>query len=125
MQTDSDVTTLRHTRAATGQTLSAGIDERTQQSDASRVVGMFGSNVADDDQLLGAEITHAGVLLGRVEGLFRDAISQRVWRLLTSYGLAGRRVAVPMEWVVSRSPTRLVLAVGARSLDDLSDWTRS
>jgi hypothetical protein len=41
--------------------------------------------------------------------------------LITAYGPAHRRVAVPMEWVVHRSPTRLVLGVGSPSLDDLSD----
>ena len=83
---------------------------------------MFTSTVSNDAQLLGADITYRGMLLGHVEGLIRDPISHRVWRLLTSYGQTRRRVGVPMEWVVSRSPTRLDLAVGARSLDDLSDW---
>jgi hypothetical protein len=79
----------------------------------------------NDTQLMGAEMTFDKTLLGLVEGLVRDPISQRVRRLVTSYGPTGRRVAVPMEWVVNRSPTRVVLAVGARSLDDLSDWTRA
>ncbi len=81
--------------------------------------------IAHDTQLLGAEITFDKTLLGHIEGLVRDPISQRVRRLVTSYGLTGRRVAVPMEWVVNRSPTRLALGVGARSLDDLADWTRA
>ena len=80
---------------------------------------------ADDRQLMGAEITFDKTLLGHVEGLGRDPISHRVWRLITSYGESRRRVGVPMEWVINRSPTRLTLAVGARSLDDLSDWTAS
>jgi hypothetical protein len=77
---------------------------------------------ANDNQLIGAEIMFGTTLLGHVEDLVRDPVSQRVRRLITSYGLAGRRVGVPMEWVVNRSPSRLVLGVGARSLDDLSDW---
>jgi hypothetical protein len=83
---------------------------------------MFTSKTTDDAQLMGAELTFGSTLIGHVEGLIRDPISQRVWRLLTSYGRTARSVGVPMEWVVSRSPTRLVLAVGARSLDDLQDW---
>jgi hypothetical protein len=83
---------------------------------------MFTSKTTDDAQLMGAELTFGSTLIGHVEGLIRDPISQRVWRLLTSYGLTARSVGVPMEWVVSRSPTRLVLAVGVRSLDDLQDW---
>jgi hypothetical protein len=76
----------------------------------------------NDSQLMGAEVTFARSLIGHVEGLVRDPISQRVRRLITSYGLTGRRVAVPMEWVVNRTPSRLVLGVGTRSLDDLNDW---
>jgi len=34
-------------------------------------------------------------------------------------------LGVPMEWVVKRSPSRLVLGVGVRSLDDLHDWARA
>ena len=78
----------------------------------------------NDDQLLGAQITFGGTLLGHVEGVIRDPVSQRVWRLITSYGLLGRRVAVPTEWVVKRSASRLVLAVGARSLDELGERAR-
>ncbi len=73
------------------------------------------------DELIGAEITFGKTLIGHVEGLIRDPLSQRVRRLITSYGLSGRRVAVPMEWVVKRSAPRLALGVGARSLDDLGD----
>jgi len=72
-----------------------------------------------DTQLMGAEMTFGKTLIGHIEGLVRDPISHRVRRLITSYGLAGRRVEVPMEWVINRSPSRLVLGVGARSLDDL------
>jgi hypothetical protein len=74
---------------------------------------------------MGAEITFGPTLIGHVEGLVRDPLSQRVRRLITSYGRTGRRVAVPMEWVAKRSASRLVLAVGVRSLDDLADRTRS
>jgi hypothetical protein len=82
---------------------------------------MATSIAIDDTQLMGAEITFGTTLIGHVEGLVRDPISQRVRRLITSYGTTGRRVAVPMEWVVNRSPSRLVLGVGPRSLDDLAD----
>jgi hypothetical protein len=68
---------------------------------------------------MGAEITHRTTYIGRVEGLLRDPVSHRVWRLLTSYGPTGRQVAVPIEWVVRRTPERVELGVGARSLDDL------
>jgi hypothetical protein len=83
---------------------------------------MFTSKAAYDAQLMGAELTFGSTLIGHVEGLIRDPISQRVRRLITSYGLNRRRVGVPMEWVVKRSAERLVLAVGVRSLDDLQDW---
>ena len=78
-----------------------------------------------DVQLMGAEITFGATLMGQVEGLVRDPISQRVRRLITSYGPGRRRVGIPMEWVVKRSAERLVLGVGVRSLDDLADWTRA
>jgi hypothetical protein len=78
-----------------------------------------------DGQLMGAEITFGSTLIGQVEGLVRDPISQRVGRLITSYGPRRRRVGVPMEWVIKRSAERLVLGVGVRSLDDLADWTRA
>jgi hypothetical protein len=83
------------------------------------------STAAHDEQLMGAEITFGKTSIGHVEGLVRDPLSQRVRRLITSYGHAGRRVAVPMEWVTKRSATRLVLGVGARSLDDLADQVRA
>jgi len=82
---------------------------------------MFSSVATNDEQLVGAEITFGTTLIGHVEGLLRDPVSQRVRRLITSYGLMRRRVGVPMEWVVKRSASRLVLGVGARSLDDLCD----
>ena len=83
---------------------------------------MFTSTAATDAQLMGAELTFGATLIGHVEGLSRDPLSQRVRRLITSYGLNRRRVGVPMEWVVKRSAERLVLVVGPRSLDDLQDW---
>ena len=86
---------------------------------------MFTSQATNDAQLMGAELTFGSTLIGHVEGLIRDPISQRVWRLVTSYGLRGRRVGVPMEWVVSRSPSRLALAVGLPSLDDLPEWAHA
>ena len=82
---------------------------------------MLKSAAAHDDQLVGAEITFGTTLIGHVEGLVRDPISRRVRGLITSYGLKRRRVAVPMEWVTKRSDSGVVLAVSARSLDDLSD----
>ena len=81
--------------------------------------------LAADDELIGAEITHGATLIGHVEGLVRDPLSQRVWRLLTSYGPAGRHVAVPMEWVVRRTPQRIELGVGPLSLDDLNERYRT
>jgi hypothetical protein len=77
-----------------------------------------------DEQLLGAEITFGATLLGHVEGLVRDPVSHRVWRVTTSYGPNNRHVAVPMEWVTKRSAARLTLGVGARSLDDLAERAR-
>jgi hypothetical protein len=82
---------------------------------------MFTSKATDDSQLMGAEVMFGATRIGHVEGLIRDPISQRVRRLITSYGLTARRVGVPMEWVVSRSSSRVALAVGVRSLDDLQD----
>lgn len=71
---------------------------------------------------MGAEIMFGNMLVGHVEGLAHDPHSHRVRRLITSYGLTVRRVGVPMEWVIQRSPARVVLAVGVRSLNDLPDW---
>jgi len=73
------------------------------------------------EQLIGAEISFGTTLIGHVEGLVRDPLSHRVRKLITTYGLPARRVAVPMEWVARRSTSRLVLGVGTRSLDDLAD----
>jgi hypothetical protein len=73
--------------------------------------------------LLGAEVVFGTGVIGHVEGVVRDPVSQRVWRLVTRYGPAqGRQVAVPIEWIVRRSARRVVLGVGARSLDQLSDY---
>jgi hypothetical protein len=83
------------------------------------------STATADSELMGAEISFGPTLIGHVEGLARDPISQRVRRLVTSYGVNGRRVGVPMEWVVKRSAARLELAVGVHSLDDLADWTQA
>jgi hypothetical protein len=82
---------------------------------------MPSSTQPDNEDLMGAEITYGATVIGRVEGLVRDPVSQRVWRLLTSYGPTGRHVAVPIEWVVHQTPRRIELAVGIRSLDDLGD----
>jgi hypothetical protein len=73
----------------------------------------------DEDSLIGAEITFGAAPIGRVLGVVRDPLSQRVRRLITTYGALSRRVAVPMDWVTKRTPTRLELGVGPRSLDDL------
>jgi hypothetical protein len=81
---------------------------------------MTTSTSADAD-LIGAELVFGKTSLGQVLGVLRDPISQRVRRLITSYGPDGRRVAVPMEWVVGRTPGRVALAVGPHSLDDLPD----
>ena len=76
---------------------------------------------ADQDTLIGAEITFGATPIGRVQEVLRDPFSQRVRRLVTTYGASGRRVAVPMEWVTKRTPSRVELGVGARSLDDLAE----
>lgn len=86
---------------------------------------MFASLPTGDAQLVGAEITFGNKLIGHVEGLAQDPITHRIWRLVTSYGSSGRRVGVPVEWVVNCSATRVELAVGTHSLDDLSEWTRA
>jgi hypothetical protein len=74
-----------------------------------------------DDNLIGAELVFGTTSLGHVLGVRRDPISQRVWRLIVTYGPHGRQVAVPMEWVARRTPTRVTLAVGVGALDDLRD----
>jgi len=82
-----------------------------------------------DSYQIGAELVFGKESIGQVLDVGRDPISQRVWRLITAYGPHGRRVAVPVEWVVRRTPTRVTLAVGARALDDLPDqpenWRQS
>jgi hypothetical protein len=82
---------------------------------------MYTAADADEEKLVGAEILFGPVLIGHVEGVVRDPLSGRVRKVITSYGPTLRRVAVPMEWVVQHSPTRLVLGVGSLSLDDLAD----
>jgi len=74
-----------------------------------------------DTTLIGSEIMFGPTQLGHVESLVRDRVSGRVRRLITTYGPAARRVAIPVEWVVQRTPSRLVLGVGSLSLDDLAD----
>jgi hypothetical protein len=73
----------------------------------------------DKDNLIGAEIAFGATAIGYVLGVIRDPLSQRVRRLITTYGSTSRRVAVPMEWVTKRTQARLELGVGPRSLDDL------
>ncbi|MGI9148821.1 MAG: hypothetical protein ACR2IK_20115 [Chloroflexota bacterium] len=82
---------------------------------------MHTSNRPDDDHLVGAEIVFGRTPIGQVDGVIRDPLSGRVRKVITTYGPAHRRVAVPMEWVVRRTSTRLVLGVGPVSLDDLAD----
>jgi hypothetical protein len=82
---------------------------------------MHTSSRAADEDLIGAELVSGATSIGHILDVRRDPISQRVWRLITTYGPHGRRVAVPMEWVVRRTPTRVTLAVGTRELDDLPD----
>jgi hypothetical protein len=71
----------------------------------------------EDEKLIGAEIVFGATSIGHVLGVVHDPLSRRVRRLITSYGLDGRRVAVPMEWVVRRTRTRATLGVGTHSLD--------
>ena len=77
------------------------------------------STPSTDDDLIGADLGFGATTIGHVDGIRRDPVSGRVWQLIASYGSPARRVAVPMEWVAQRSPTRVTLAVGAHSLDDL------
>ena len=74
-----------------------------------------------DEDLIGAELAFGGAPIGQVHAVIRDPLSQRVRRLITTYGSTGRRVAVPMEWVTKRTPMRLELGAGPRSLDDLPE----
>jgi hypothetical protein len=71
--------------------------------------------------LIGAEIVFGSTPIGRVQSVQRDPVSDRVRRLVTSYGRPARRVAVPMEWVIHTTSDRVTLGVGAASLDDLAD----
>jgi hypothetical protein len=50
---------------------------------------MATSTATKDGQLMGAEIRYGSTLIGHVQELSRDPISQRVRRLITSYGPAG------------------------------------
>ena len=74
-----------------------------------------------DPDLVGVEIACGATLIGHIKGVQRDPLSGRIRRLVTCYGPAARRVAVPMEWVVQSSPTRVTLGVGPQLLDDLAD----
>ncbi len=87
----------------------------------SRMILIKAERDSEDVDLIGAEVVFGTTLIGHVVGVLRDPISQRVRRLLTSYGPDGRRVAVPTEWVIRRTPSQVILAVDARSLDDLAD----
>ena len=84
---------------------------------------MHTANGAKDEEpfQIGAELAFGTESIGRVLDLGYDPISNRVWRLIATYGSHKRRVAVPVEWVVRRTPTRVTLAVGSRALDDLPD----
>jgi hypothetical protein len=100
---------------------------RTEVDATSGTAGsaMSVSTAAHDEQLMGAEITFGTTHIGHVEGLVRDPVSHRVRRVITSYGPTGRHVGVPMEWIVKRSASRLELAVGTHSLDNLGDRARA
>ena len=74
-----------------------------------------------DQDLVGAAIVFGSRPIGVVLAVLRDPVSQRVRRLITTYGPSDRRVAIPMEWVTQRTDTTLTLGVGPRSLDDLAD----
>jgi hypothetical protein len=71
--------------------------------------------------LIGAEVAFGATPLGRIQAVLRDPLSHRVRHLGMRYGAGQRRVAVPMEWVVRRSPRHVTLGVGTRSMDDLAD----
>jgi hypothetical protein len=77
--------------------------------------------VERNETFIDAEISFGATLLGRVLGVIRDPLSQRVRRLITTYGPTHRRVAVPIEWITKRTPKGLELGVGSRSLDDLAE----
>jgi hypothetical protein len=81
-------------------------------------------HIADDtrdEDLMGAELVYGATSVGRVLDVYRDSVSHRIWRLITTYGPNGRRVGVPVEWIARQTPTLLTLAVGPRALDDLPD----
>ena len=78
-------------------------------------------NSTSDADLIGAEVSFGATPLGHIQTVLRDPLSQRVRHLVMRYGAGQRRVAVPMEWVVRRTPGRVALGVGTRSLDDLAD----
>ena len=75
-----------------------------------------------DRDFLGAELVLGSATVGHVDGVVRDVVSHRVWRLITRYGTTTRRdIAVPVEWIIDNSPRRFVLGVGFRSLDALPE----
>ena len=82
---------------------------------------MHTSSRAADEDVIGAELVFGATSMGQILGVRRDLISQRVWWLIATYGPHGRRVAVPIQWVLRRTPTRVTLAVGTRELDDLPE----
>jgi hypothetical protein len=74
---------------------------------------------------MGAALIVGTAVVGQVQGVVRDAISGRVRHLVTSYDGQtdnGRRVAVPIEWVVGHTSGRVVLGVGTRELDRLPGY---
>ena len=81
------------------------------------------SATAHEGHLIGAQVAFGATRIGEIEALLCDPVSRRVRRLVMRYGADGRRVAVPMEWVVRHTRGRVVLGVGTRSLDDLPDQT--
>jgi len=73
----------------------------------------------------GAALIVGTAVVGQVQGVVRDTISGRVRHLVTSYAAqtgSGRRVAVPVEWVVGHTPGRVALGVGTRELDRLPGY---
>jgi hypothetical protein len=76
---------------------------------------------ASDEDLIGAELVFGAQAIGRIVDVQFDLISHRVRRLITAYGPHDRRVAVPIEWVVRRTPSQLTLAVDSRALDELPE----
>jgi hypothetical protein len=84
---------------------------------------MHAQSDAHQGDLIGAQVAFGATRIGEIEAVLRDPVSHRVPRLVMRYGADGRRVAVPMEWVVRRTGGRVVLGVGTHSLDDLPDQT--